>query len=66
MTLKLYSCPFNHRDGRHYTIDVYAESPEDARARLRAAFYQSTNTPPQEIVLQVTVPAMLGKMIGGK
>ena len=65
MTLRPFSCPY-HYQGRDYTAEIYAHDPDDARARLRAAFYQSTNTPPQEIVLQVTAPAWMGKMIGGK
>lgn len=61
---KLYAFPYNHRNGRQYTIEVHASDPEDARARLRAAYFQANA--PEEIVFQATAPGWLGKMMGVK
>lgn len=63
MSLSPYAIPY-HFHGRDYTIDVYASDAEDARARIRSAFYQGNE--PQEIVAQVTAPAWLGKIMGAK
>ena len=60
--MKLYAIPYNHRDGTHHTLDVYAHSPEDARHRIREAFYQGNE--PEEIVAQIPVPSMIGRVFG--
>ena len=64
MTLKPFSCPYHYK-GRDYTAEIYGTDPDDARARLRAAFYQSTATEPQEIVFQATAPSWMARVFGG-
>lgn len=63
MTLKPFSCPY-HYNGRDYTAEIYGHDPEDARARLRAAYFQGND--PEEIVARIPVPRWIGKMIGGQ
>ena len=62
MSLKPFTIPYRH-NGRDYTLELYAHDYDDARARLRSAFYQGRE--PEEVVFRATAPAWLGKMIGG-
>ena len=63
MSLHPYAIPY-HYNGRDYVIEIFAHDQDDARKRLRSAFYQGN--PPEEIVLQVQAPKWLGKLIGGQ
>lgn len=62
MSLKPYSILY-HYNGRDFTLELYAHDTDDARKRLRSAFYQGRE--PEEVVFTATAPAWLSKLAGG-
>lgn len=61
-SLTLWAIPYRHKDGRQYTIDVYATDADDARQRIRSAYFQGEY--PEQIVARVQAPGWLAKMMG--
>ncbi len=59
--MKLYSIPFNAPDGRANTLDIYAHDKADAKARLRAAYFQGNE--PEEIVARIEAPSWLERLL---
>lgn len=59
--LKPFAVMYHHM-GKDYTIEVYATDPQDAKNRIRSAYF---NGQVQEIVASVEVPAWLGGLITG-
>lgn len=61
MSLKPYSVSYRHM-GREYTIEVYGESEQDVRDRIRSAYH---NGEPQRVYARVTVPDAIGNFLTG-
>lgn len=59
--LKPFAVAYMHM-GREYTIEVYATDAQDAKNRIRSAYF---NGQVQEIVASVDVPSWLGGLITG-
>ena len=59
--LKPFAVAYMHM-GREYTIDVYATDAQDAKNRIRSAYF---NGQVQEIVTSIEAPKWLGDFILG-
>jgi hypothetical protein len=60
MKLKPHVIEYRHM-GRTFTMTLEAESIEDAKARLRSAYF---NGEAMELVASVTVPRWMAKAVG--